>query len=99
MNCPHCQHELRTSARFCDNCGLSTSAQGLKPTEHPADFVSTEIAPDPLIGHTLDNKYQITARLGEGGMGAVYRVRRVHIGERGGGQSSVAPVRRRCGSD
>ncbi len=81
MNCPHCQHLLRENARFCDNCGLSISDAGLKPTEYPADFVSAQLTPDPLIGHTLDGKYRLTSRLGEGGMGAVYRAARVHIGD------------------
>jgi serine/threonine protein kinase/Tol biopolymer transport system component len=37
--------------------------------------------PDPLLGQVLDSKYELVARLGEGGMGAVYRARRVHIGD------------------
>ena len=37
--------------------------------------------PDPLIGHVIDNKYELMARLGEGGMSVVYRARRVHIGD------------------
>jgi serine/threonine-protein kinase len=37
--------------------------------------------PDPLIGHIIDGKYELLARLGEGGMSVVYRARRVHIGD------------------
>jgi serine/threonine-protein kinase len=36
---------------------------------------------DPLIGRVLDSKYELVERLGEGGMGAVYRARRLHIGD------------------
>jgi serine/threonine-protein kinase len=37
--------------------------------------------PDPLIGHLIDGKYELTAKLGVGGMSVVYRARRVHIGD------------------
>src|SRR5204862_7101783 len=40
-------------------------------------FVNT----DPLIGHTIDGKYELVAKLGEGGMSLVYRARRVDIGD------------------
>ncbi len=82
MNCPHCQHVLRNDARFCDGCGLSLISFNT-PTEviEPASLADILPTPDPLVGQLLDSKYELVARLGEGGMGAVYRARRVHIGD------------------
>jgi serine/threonine-protein kinase len=37
-------------------------------------------APDPFIGRTLDGRYEVMGRLGEGGAGVVYRGRQAHLG-------------------
>lgn len=82
MICPQCQEVLKDSARFCSNCGLSFASLNT-PTERAGayDRVETLPLPDPLIGRVLDEKYELIARIGEGGMGTVYRARRVHIGD------------------
>ena len=85
--CPACELYLNKEAMFCADCGSPLTLPG--PGTHPYyenHFVSSLptvrlVNPDPLIGHKVDGKYQLVARLGEGGMSVVYRARRVHIGD------------------
>jgi serine/threonine protein kinase len=73
MNCPQCGHILRAEARFCDACGKSVT--------HGGGIARTVAAADPLVGRVLDTKYMLLEKLGEGGMGAVYRSRRLLFGD------------------
>jgi type I restriction enzyme M protein len=81
FSCPQCKHILKGTARFCENCGLSLtkfneSTLDISPEELPTILPP----PDPLIGHVLDSKYELIERLGEGGVGVVYKALRIHIG-------------------
>jgi predicted Ser/Thr protein kinase len=85
--CATCELFLDKEAMFCAECGSPLTLPG--PATHPyyenhfagalptVRFVNT----DPLIGHKIDGKYALEAKLGEGGMSVVYRARRVHIGD------------------
>ncbi|HVQ36683.1 MAG TPA: protein kinase [Pyrinomonadaceae bacterium] len=86
--CPECEFYLNAEAMFCADCGLPLTLPG-SGGAHPyyenhyvASLPTVRLVnPDPLIGHKLDGKYELTARLGKGGMSLVYRARRVHIGD------------------
>jgi serine/threonine protein kinase len=91
MNCPGCKTLVDADASFCGNCGSSLKVpdSGLS-LEVPQDETETLLsnrpkddprAGDPLVGQVLDSKYELLELLGQGGMGAVYRARRRHIGD------------------
>ncbi|HEX8847607.1 MAG TPA: SUMF1/EgtB/PvdO family nonheme iron enzyme, partial [Pyrinomonadaceae bacterium] len=78
MVCPRCGEELKENARFCSSCGLSF-ADTPSGRAHAPDSTGARV--DTLLNQVLDGKYFIAERLGVGGMGVVYRARRVHIGD------------------
>lgn len=85
--CPACELFLPRDAMFCAECGspLTLPTAGAHPyyeNYFQASLPTVRLAnPDPLIGHKIDGRYELRARLGEGGMSLVYRARRVHIGD------------------
>ena len=84
MNCPSCNKLLADEALFCSDCGVSVSTVRINSsTSEQLDrsTTPTKVRKDPLLGHVLDSKYKLLERLGEGGMGAVYRALRLHIGD------------------
>ncbi|HVF23909.1 MAG TPA: protein kinase [Pyrinomonadaceae bacterium] len=86
--CPACELFLNKEAMFCAGCGLPLNLPG-KGAAHPyyenqyqASLPTVRLFDvDPLVGHMIDGKYELVAKLGEGGMSVVYRARRAHIGD------------------
>ena len=84
--CPACERFLNTEAMFCAECGLPLSLPGTAnpyyENQYQASLPTVRLYDlDPLIGHVIEGKYELVAKLGEGGMSVVYRARRVHIGD------------------
>ena len=100
--CPECECFLTTDALYCADCGLPLilpGSQGAHPyyeKHHSASLPTVRLVnPDPLIGQTIDGKYELTARVGEGSMSVVYRARRTHIGD----EVAVKVMLRKLGGD
>src|ERR1700748_211644 len=62
--CPKCGAEYADSILFCPNDGTATRLR---------DGDAGGAARDSFIGMVVDGRYRIDSRIGEGGMGVVYR--------------------------
>jgi serine/threonine protein kinase len=64
LQCPRCGRRYAPGTAACPEDG----------TPLQADVTIADYIPiDPLVGRVLDDKYRLDERLGEGGMGTVYR--------------------------
>jgi serine/threonine-protein kinase len=67
--CPSCKTEYEDdTTRFCGRCGSEVSGVARS-------------AADPLIGRVIDGRYRVLSKIGQGGMGAVYKVEHLAMGK------------------
>src|ERR1043165_7980221 len=87
MICAACANENVEGARFCNNCAAPLSPSqipdgvGSLPPTGQVVLANEEEKKDELIGRTIEGRYRIDSLIGFGGMGSVYRVTRLLIGD------------------
>ena len=89
MICQNCGTQNEEGTSFCRTCGVEMpktaplSSDSPRPTadKGPDSATAPKAIESDLVGQTLDTKYHIVAKIGAGGMGSVYKAKRIHIGD------------------
>ncbi len=91
--CPVCGGVPPDDALFCPEDGTPLASED-QVQEDLTRLAASPVA-DHLVGEVLGGRYLVEERLGEGGMGVVYRARHVELGR----QFAVKVLRQDFGSD
>jgi|GEM_PF-1516151 len=80
MVCLNCKTSNADGVRFCSSCGADLEVTR-QFSARPQPGTLIDAPTDPVLNRTIAGRYRIDAKLGAGGMGAVYRVTRLMIGD------------------
>src|ERR1044071_9560541 len=65
----------------CPQCGDTfDDVHGACPNDSTALILMGSAEDDPMLGRLLDNRYRLVQKIGEGGMGAIYKAVHTEIG-------------------